>query len=324
MQATTGGQQMRGILWGICIMLVILLGWSVFQFKAPTIQEDILNRTTQAVREVDPNAKTTVDGRFVTLQGTSPSLEAKKKTVAAAANVWGALGPDDKLQVVEKMQNPVEQPSSSQPATAQPSPAQATGNAVSAGQIGSVQENDTQLTQQKGGQLSQEGPAPSDVTTSDGAKNKPSNTPDDSKQPYVATATPSTSVPTAEETCKACAQSILRVMKGNTILFNTDSSRISPMNIKLIEKISNAARPCVSTGLHVSISGYTDSTGSNAWNQTLSQHRAEAVKVALILRGLPSEWISTQGFGETRPVRSNKTAEGRAQNRRATIDLTIH
>jgi OmpA-OmpF porin, OOP family len=70
------------------------------------------------------------------------------------------------------------------------------------------------------------------------------------------------------------------------------------------------------------ISGYTDSTGSAASNQRLSQARAESVARYLGARGLQSDKIVAQGFGASNPVASNSTAEGRAQNRRVEINVT--
>jgi outer membrane protein OmpA-like peptidoglycan-associated protein len=73
------------------------------------------------------------------------------------------------------------------------------------------------------------------------------------------------------------------------------------------------------TGLRVTVEGYTDSVGSDAYNMKLSQRRADAVRDYLVSKGIASDRIRTEAFGETRPVASNDTAEGRAQNRRVEI-----
>lgn len=70
---------------------------------------------------------------------------------------------------------------------------------------------------------------------------------------------------------------------------------------------------------HVMIKGYTDSTGSAAYNQTLSERRAMAVKDYLVSEGIAANRISTHGYGATDFVATNATAEGRAQNRRTEI-----
>ncbi len=68
-----------------------------------------------------------------------------------------------------------------------------------------------------------------------------------------------------------------------------------------------------------SIDGYTDSTGSAKLNQKLSEDRAEAVRKALVSRGVPAENLESHGFGPLNPVATNKTAAGRAENRRTEI-----
>ena len=74
-------------------------------------------------------------------------------------------------------------------------------------------------------------------------------------------------------------------------------------------------------GIAVIVEGHTDSVGSDAYNQKLSQRRAEAVRKYLVDHGIPSNRISTEGFGESRPVASNDTADGRAQNRRVELHV---
>jgi len=71
----------------------------------------------------------------------------------------------------------------------------------------------------------------------------------------------------------------------------------------------------------VIVEGHTDSVGTDAYNQKLSQRRAEAVRKYLVEHGIPSNRISTEGFGESRPVASNDTADGRAQNRRVELHV---
>jgi OOP family OmpA-OmpF porin len=69
----------------------------------------------------------------------------------------------------------------------------------------------------------------------------------------------------------------------------------------------------------VVVEGHADSVGSDAYNQRLSERRATAVKNYLVRAGIDSSRIRTEGFGESKPVASNTTAEGRSQNRRAEV-----
>ena len=67
--------------------------------------------------------------------------------------------------------------------------------------------------------------------------------------------------------------------------------------------------------------GHTDSVGSDAYNQKLSVKRSEAVKAYLVSKGIEKNRVYTEGKGEKQPVADNKTAEGRAKNRRVEIEV---
>ena len=72
----------------------------------------------------------------------------------------------------------------------------------------------------------------------------------------------------------------------------------------------------------IAVTGYTDSVGSNASNQRLSQRRADAVKQYLVSQGVEAKKIQTNGRGEANPVADNKTAQGRARNRRVEVEIS--
>jgi outer membrane protein OmpA-like peptidoglycan-associated protein len=73
----------------------------------------------------------------------------------------------------------------------------------------------------------------------------------------------------------------------------------------------------------VTVEGHTDSIGSDQYNQKLSERRASAVRKYLIEKGIASSRIRVVGYGEQRPIADNKTAEGRAINRRAEFEVTV-
>ncbi|MBI2800777.1 MAG: OmpA family protein [Gammaproteobacteria bacterium] len=73
--------------------------------------------------------------------------------------------------------------------------------------------------------------------------------------------------------------------------------------------------------IKVSVEGHTDSVGSDAYNQKLSERRAQAVVSYLTSKGINAARLTSVGYGESRPVASNDTADGRAHNRR--VDLVI-
>jgi outer membrane protein OmpA-like peptidoglycan-associated protein len=74
--------------------------------------------------------------------------------------------------------------------------------------------------------------------------------------------------------------------------------------------------------MQVEIQGYTDSIGTDAYNLSLSQKRADAVKAYLVGKGLNSSSLTAKGYGKADPIASNATKEGRAQNRRVAFAVT--
>ena len=72
--------------------------------------------------------------------------------------------------------------------------------------------------------------------------------------------------------------------------------------------------------LKVQIDGHADNIGNAAYNMTLSEKRAEAVKAYFVSKGIDPNRLTTKGFGITKPAASNKTKAGRAKNRR--VELT--
>ena len=69
----------------------------------------------------------------------------------------------------------------------------------------------------------------------------------------------------------------------------------------------------------IEVQGHTDAIGSDAYNQGLSERRANSVKAYLKSQGIAESRISTKGFGESKPIAGNDTKDGRAQNRRAVV-----
>jgi outer membrane protein OmpA-like peptidoglycan-associated protein len=104
---------------------------------------------------------------------------------------------------------------------------------------------------------------------------------------------------------------------SGAVLFATGKSELLPIAKQKIDEVAKALKDQGWKGLLVE--GHTDSQGSAAKNQELSQARAEAVRSQLISNGLPSDKIRAQGLGPGRPVADNNTAEGRANNRRVEI-----
>lgn len=120
------------------------------------------------------------------------------------------------------------------------------------------------------------------------------------------------------ETYKQGQQMVLR-LRGMS--FPVGQSIIMPENYVLLSKVLRAIRTFSDPDL--TIEGHTDSTGATEMNDHLSQLRAEAVKEYLVANGVTSaEKIAAVGYGPTRPLAPNTTAEGRAQNRRIDVVIT--
>ncbi len=99
------------------------------------------------------------------------------------------------------------------------------------------------------------------------------------------------------------------------IKFATNKSDITEAYVGEVERVAKFMHKFAS--VKAEIAGHTDSVGADAYNQKLSQRRADAVKAMLVSRfGIDASRLTAVGYGESKPIASNNTAEGRAQNRR--------
>lgn len=103
------------------------------------------------------------------------------------------------------------------------------------------------------------------------------------------------------------------------VLFDYDKWDIKPQYYGMMDE--NVRVLEMNPTLKVEIQGHTDSIASEQYNQTLSEKRAESAEAYFISKGISAERISTRGFGELKPIATNDTPEGRAQNRR--IELKV-
>jgi outer membrane protein OmpA-like peptidoglycan-associated protein len=103
------------------------------------------------------------------------------------------------------------------------------------------------------------------------------------------------------------------------ITFDVDSSAVKPGFQSTLDKVASTLTQYEKT--YVDVMGHTDSTGSDAYNQALSERRASAVSGYLTSRGVQSARLATKGYGETQPKASNLDEAGRAENRRVEIRL---
>ncbi|WP_305909540.1 OmpA family protein [Methylomarinum sp. Ch1-1] len=108
------------------------------------------------------------------------------------------------------------------------------------------------------------------------------------------------------------------IMPGN-VTFATDSSNVSPGFYPVLDSVAIVLKEFDETTIN--ISGYTDSTGSDMYNQELSERRANSVASYLVRSGVHHGRIQARGFGERYPVASNDSEAGRSQNRRVEISI---
>lgn len=123
----------------------------------------------------------------------------------------------------------------------------------------------------------------------------------------------------AMEMAEACIERANKIFEISQIKFSTGTTTISKDSMTTLEHLRDLAIGCESDDMFIEIGGHTDSYGAEQDNQRLSEARAATVRDFLIGRGIPAETMVAVGFGETQPIASNDTAEGRAENRRITF-----
>jgi outer membrane protein OmpA-like peptidoglycan-associated protein len=105
-----------------------------------------------------------------------------------------------------------------------------------------------------------------------------------------------------------------------TVFFEFNKATIKPVSFALLNEVAQAMQDTPS--ITVEVQGHTDSIGNDAFNLKLSQRRAESVRTYLVKRGVRFERMIAKGYGESVPIADNRTAEGRAQNRRVEFVIT--
>ena len=110
-----------------------------------------------------------------------------------------------------------------------------------------------------------------------------------------------------------------KVSFASEALFDFDQSTLKPQGKAALDQLLGQL-----TGMDLEVIvtvGHTDAVGPDAYNQKLSQRRAEAVKAYLVAQGVETSRVYTEGKGETQPVADNTSAAGRAKNRRVTVEV---
>src|SRR4029079_5710744 len=104
------------------------------------------------------------------------------------------------------------------------------------------------------------------------------------------------------------------------VQFVTGSAKLTKSAMAELDKGAHILKD--TPKINISIEGHTDNTGSAAGNQKLSEQRAAAVKAYLVKKGISADRMVAVGYGQTQPIADNKTAAGRATNRRVDFKTT--
>ncbi|HYI28094.1 MAG TPA: OmpA family protein [Bradyrhizobium sp.] len=125
--------------------------------------------------------------------------------------------------------------------------------------------------------------------------------------------------PAAPVDASVCQQLFADLLAKGKIRFESGRATIDPDSMALLDRLVETAMRC--STVNIEIAGHTDADGEAAFNQDLSERRAQAVTEYLVKAGLAANRFTPIGYGSTQPLGSNDTDEGKAQNRR--IDFVV-
>jgi len=130
-------------------------------------------------------------------------------------------------------------------------------------------------------------------------------------------AAPALKTPQAQQLDQAKSGDVVVILEGVNFAF--DSARLRPDAITILDEAVTVLNR--RKDISVDVVGHTDSTGTKQYNQGLSERRAKSVYDYFVNKGIAADRLTTKGYGETKPIASNATREGRAKNRR--VELVV-
>jgi outer membrane protein OmpA-like peptidoglycan-associated protein len=122
------------------------------------------------------------------------------------------------------------------------------------------------------------------------------------------------------EGCQVLFEATKKTLILEGVNFETGKAALTPESQTILNGVAESL--VANDSIKVEVDGHTDNTGSASVNARLSKQRAEAVRQYLIDHGVPENRLTAKGYGPSKPIASNKTAEGRAQNRRVELTRT--
>jgi OOP family OmpA-OmpF porin len=127
-----------------------------------------------------------------------------------------------------------------------------------------------------------------------------------------------TGQPVAPERCRDLLSAELQ---AGRIDFDSDKTEVADRSFGMLDRVAAVLQRCPEADIE--IASHTDSDGSTARNQAISEARADAIVEYLVDAGVMRERLTAKGYGETKPIADNKTDEGKARNRRIEFTLTV-
>jgi outer membrane protein OmpA-like peptidoglycan-associated protein len=115
------------------------------------------------------------------------------------------------------------------------------------------------------------------------------------------------------------AMGLVMNLDSNAIQFEFNKAVLLSMNRELLSRIAGIL--LTSRGYSIKVHGHTDDVGSDAYNQELSERRAQAVRDYLVEAGIDRQIITTKGYGKSKPLLAAKTPDARAKNRRVEVEI---
>ena len=132
--------------------------------------------------------------------------------------------------------------------------------------------------------------------------------------------------PVIQKAVQAAPRPLFQIVKGKAqplvlkgVTFRTGRSDLTPSSHRVLDEV--AASLLANPTVKIEIGGHTDSTGPRSLNIRLSLGRAMAVRNYLMSKGVSPDRLVAKGYGPDRPIATNRTPEGRAQNRRVELNL---
>jgi|GEM_PF-2055843 len=276
----------RIVIWIVGLALLSIIYVAAVHFEADEIESDLKDRSIIALVKNNISwADVVIYGRDAIISGIAPDLKSIEKTKNTIMAVWG-------IRVVEcrcKISNKISNKNSHEPS-----------------QIGE-QKISTSDSQRQPVITTVPGTEPRSAMNMNINKNKSMETKISEKQ-------------ATNDDVAQCQDNIDDLLREHTIEFDSGSSTISSESIPLLDKIIVLIQNCHDQ--RIKIAGHTDNRGNTEKNITLSLARAEAVVDYFKNKGISLDRLNAVGYGDSSPVDTNDTGEGRKHNRRIEFHIT--